>query len=113
MQSILHQVLQGLQQIIAWFFRLVETIWGWSLGQIDRLAHLPQASLVGWQKLLWFVAMAFLLGSLIAVVYYFRGALKALWNAFAMLLTALAGAVFYVLAAGAVSYAVLFILNIK
>lgn len=84
MNQIINQIVQFLQQGIAWIFNFIKLIWTWSFGQIIAIFQSD------WQSLpLWKIVVLVLI--VIAIVYVLYKALWELWEAAEKILKAFIG----------------------
>jgi len=68
MNQAVHQLLQLIQQGVAWFLRTIEALWVWSWAQISAAFSTPWDSLPGWKLALALIAIAVLAALLLAMI---------------------------------------------
>ncbi|MCC7253672.1 hypothetical protein [Hyphomicrobium sp.] len=84
MNQIIDQIVQFLQQGIAWIFNFFKLIWTWSFGQIIAIFQSDWQSLPIWKIVVLALAVA-------GIVYVLYKALRELWDAAEKILKAFIG----------------------
>lgn len=105
MNQIINQIVQFLQQGIAWIFNFIKLIWTWSFGQIISIFQSDWQSMPAWK-------IAVLVLVVIGIVYVLYKALRELWDAaekifkaFIGLLSVLVSILPYIIIAGLIAFA--------
>ena len=111
MQQMFNQFIQFIQQGVAFVFKFIQLIWGWSVAQITTLTSVPWQSWPLWKQIL----LALIIGG---VAYALYRAIMELWEAaariliaFGTLLIALVNTLPTILVAGIVALGGVWLLN--
>ena len=100
----MNTLITALQSAVSWFLRLIETVWAWSVTEINGFLKLSVETMNSSQKTIWFAVLAILVVALATFVWRFRHLLLTLWNSLITVFAALIALVLYALGAGVLSW---------
>jgi len=103
MNQAFHQLLQLIQQGVAWVLRTLEMLWNWSWVQITAAFSMSWADLPVWKVIVGVIAICVLIAMLVVLFQRAMGAFSEIAAAFWTMVLTVFGVVAFVVLAGLLS----------